>query len=196
MRENTIRLRNIWHGMKQRCENPKATGYKHYGQRGIKVCEQWRNNYYSFVLWAFLNGYESCLSIDRINNNGDYCPTNCRWATLNIQANNNSRNAIIEGKTVADWAFEYGINYRTLHNRIFRSGMSLNDALTSTLYRTKRVAKMDKEGNILEVFDSAKKAANGNNSLRYHIQLCCNGEKKTANGYRWKYYEDNKSKKF
>lgn len=78
--ESDTRLHNIWRGMKGRCTNPKAQNYKYYGGKGIKVCPKWEK-YITFRNWANANGYKKELVIDRINSNGNYEPTNCRWVT-------------------------------------------------------------------------------------------------------------------
>lgn len=84
----TTRLYGIWCNMKQRCNNPSETAYKYYGGRGIRVCDEWQASYPSFYVWAIANGYKDDLTIDRINNDGDYCPDNCRWATMKQQIDN------------------------------------------------------------------------------------------------------------
>lgn len=75
------RLYIIWTNMKRRCFYPKDINFHRYGGRGITVCPEWRNNYSLFRFWAILNGYQNNLTIDRINNDGNYEPDNCQWLT-------------------------------------------------------------------------------------------------------------------
>ena len=84
------RLYTIWVEIKNRTLNPKNKSYNDYGGRGITICEEWKNDFMSFYNWALSNGYEENkgLSIDRIDNDGNYCPENCRWVTQTIQSRN------------------------------------------------------------------------------------------------------------
>lgn len=89
------RLYSVWHGMRQRCYNTKTRGYKNYGGRGIKICDEWlgEHGFENFYEWAMANGYDENAkrgdcTIDRINNDGNYEPSNCRWVDLEVQRTN------------------------------------------------------------------------------------------------------------
>jgi len=85
------RLYNILKMMKQRVYNKKHTNYDYYGGRGITICDEWRNDFMSFYNWSIENGYQEDLTIDRINVNGNYEPSNCRWATRAVQSRNTKK---------------------------------------------------------------------------------------------------------
>lgn len=138
------RLYGVWSAMKERCGNPKNRSYKHYGARGISVCDEWANDFSSFRSWAMSNGYSENLTIDRIDFNGNYEPGNCRFVTTAMQNRNYSRNHFItyrgETKCVADWADEFGINRATILWRI-NAGKTLDEVFSLTDGRTTRWKK-------------------------------------------------------
>lgn len=126
------RLYAIYKHMKNRCHNRNNIRYKHYGGRGIKICDEWLNDFMAFYEWAYKNGYNDSLSIDRIDVNGNYEPSNCRWATKR-QQNNNKQNTIyltLNGKTqtIAQWRKELNLKYITVYNRYIR-GLSVGECL-------------------------------------------------------------------
>lgn len=118
------RLYRIWCCMKGRCHNKNLKAYKDYGERGIYVCQNWINNYREFEKWALNNGYNDNLTIDRINNNGIYEPSNCRWVTKKEQNRNKRNNIYItyNGKKILlkDYAKEKNLNYKSLHSKYLR----------------------------------------------------------------------------
>lgn len=116
---------NIWSMMKNRCTNPNCNRHQYYKDKGIKVCDRWLG----------ANGFENFVhdmgerpspkhSLDRIDNNGDYCPENCRWATYKEQSNNQTSNVILEHngekKTLAQWCDVYSFDYKLAHRRLHR----------------------------------------------------------------------------
>lgn len=127
------RLFYIWQNMLKRCYNHNSPKYKDYGGRGITVCEEWRESFTAFQKWAVESGYQDDLKIDRKDNNGNYCPENCHWATDKEQANNKRTNRLItcNGKTqtLAQWAEEMGIPRQTINSRINKLGWSAERAL-------------------------------------------------------------------
>ena len=130
--QSDTRLYHIWRTMKARCDDPNSVKFNRYGARGISICKEWYD-FANFYKWAMENGYKDILSIDRIDNNGNYEPSNCRWATAIQQANNTSANVLLEFcgevKTEAEWAREVGIRLSVISKRLKR-GWSVEDALT------------------------------------------------------------------
>lgn len=118
------KLYKKWKDMRRRCNNPNRKCYKNYGGRGIKVCKEWEEDFMNFYNWAMENGYDEDLTIDRVDNDGNYEPNNCRWITRKEQNNNKqqSRYVTINGiaKTLKDWSIESGLPYDALRRRLDR----------------------------------------------------------------------------
>lgn len=131
------RIYTTWLNMKARCENPLADGYKNYGGRGITVCKRWQSfeNFY-----ADMGDPPHLMTIDRINNNGNYEPDNCRWATKHTQSRNKRTNVVvtINGRTMVlkDWCAEYDISPIMVWSRR-RRGWSMEDAITTPRERSR-----------------------------------------------------------
>lgn len=125
------RLYDIWRQMLHRCYNSSDKNYNRYGGRGISVCNEWRNDVYSFKKWATNNGYKDEFTIERIDTNGNYEPSNCRWATRLEQANNTSRNRFFmyegEIRTIRQIAKIRNMEYKTLYERIRRGNEKLKE---------------------------------------------------------------------
>lgn len=125
------RLYSIWKAMLARCYNPNFIQFDDYGGRGVTVCDEWLD-YPTFKEWAISTSYNDNLTIDRIDTNGNYEPSNCRWATRREQILNRrvTRWYTMDGKTMClrDWAREYNMDYGTLRARL-RSGMDFVSAI-------------------------------------------------------------------
>ena len=131
----------VWKAIKKRCENPNDTAYKNYGGRGIKVCDEWKNDFTSFYNWSIKNGYKEGLSIDRIDNNGNYEPLNCRWATRIEQGRNTRKNRFIEYNgekhCISEWSSLLGIKQRKIYDRL-KKGWSIEKVFSKKRYETTR----------------------------------------------------------
>lgn len=113
-----------WLYMKKRCYNKNNQDYKDYGGRGITICDEWLKDYTSFKKWAYANGFKENLSIDRIDVNGNYEPSNCRWVDSDIQSKNKRNNVFLEKngevKILQEWAGELGISKTTLKRQVLK----------------------------------------------------------------------------
>lgn len=145
-------LYTTWCGMRQRCNNPNSSSYPRYGGRGISVCDEWNNDFLAFKKWAKENGARKGLTIDRINNDGDYCPDNCRWADLIVQANNKRTNRIItyngESHTVMEWSRLTGIQEGTIRSRLDKYGCTIGQALGFEEYEVQKSHLVEYNGEI------------------------------------------------
>lgn len=131
-RLKNVRLYRIYWAMKSRCYNKHYPHYKWYGARGITVCDEWLNDFMSFYNWAINNGYNDNLTLDRINSNMNYTPSNCRWANPKMQARNrrNNKYITINGEThcLKEWCEILNLNYNKIRQRL-RYKWSIEKAL-------------------------------------------------------------------
>lgn len=117
------RIYKIWRNLKNRILNPKYKKYKYYGGRGISICDEWKNDFMPFYDWSMSNGYSDELSIDRIDNNGNYEPSNCRWSTQTMQ----NRNQRIQTNNTSGFK---GVSYRKDNNK-YRAGIVINKKMVN-----------------------------------------------------------------
>ena len=124
------KLYRCWCNMKSRCYNKNTKSYKNYGERDINVCEEWTENYVNFKDWALANGYKDGLSLDRINNDGNYEPSNCRWTVKTVQARNTRKirkdnktgyRGVQKSNTNGKFRVQVGINGANVHLGTFNS---------------------------------------------------------------------------
>lgn len=132
------RLMNIFTGMRKRCYNTNRQGYKNYGGRGIKICDDWLANRQSFYDWALNNGYKDNLTIDRIDNNGNYSPDNCRWISREEQGYNKTTTHYLTyggvRKSLIEWAKELNIDYDVFRSRV-KLGWSMERIISTPVRR-------------------------------------------------------------
>lgn len=135
VRQKDKHLYAVWNGIKQRCFNKNNSSYHNYGGRGITMDSRWAENYETFYNWAIKAGYKRGLTIDRINNDGNYCEENCRFVDRQVQANNkrNVKTYTINGKTqsLRDWCREYNIGHSLVYQRVSKLGWPIEKALST-----------------------------------------------------------------
>lgn len=142
--ESKTSLYRHWVSMIYRCTKPNHFAYKWYGARGIKVCDEWLT-YEGFKEWVQATRPNETYTVDRIDVNGDYCPKNCRWIPMGEQANNRRTNVIIEydgeKKSLMSWCEELGLNYKRVHNRMFKLGWDFERAISCPVDESKKNKK-------------------------------------------------------
>lgn len=137
---SNTRLYRIWCDIKNRCYNSKVSNYSSYGGRGIRICDDWMDPI-KFFEWANQSGYSDGLTIERIDIDGDYTPSNCKWITLSEQQFNKTTSHIIEingeSKCLREWCMVYDMPYKTVHRRINNLGWEPLVALTTPVRKHK-----------------------------------------------------------
>ncbi len=132
------RLYRCWLNMVRRCDRPKLRAYKNYGGRGIRVCAEWTDNPLAFAAWAYANGYSANLTIDRIDTNGHYEPSNCRWVPMSEQSGNRRNRSVYtawgETKPVSEWLLDERCIIKSkprIRYRVFRCSWSPEKAMST-----------------------------------------------------------------
>lgn len=160
----------VWQGIRDRCNNPNNKQYKNYGGRGIRVCDEWMNSSDSFIEWAIQNGYEEGLQLDRIDNDGNYEPSNCRFVTQLENARNKQNTIYIhyEGEllTIGEVAERSGLRENLIYQRIHKFHWSEYDAthvIPDSHYYTaktfRRTILTNMENGEIKNFDSCSQAS-------------------------------------
>lgn len=206
-KDGKTRLHKIWSNMKQRCSNPKVRAYKTYGGRGITVCDEWKDSFKNFKEWAYSNGYNDTLTIERIDVNGNYEPSNCKWITLEEQVNNKTNSVWIEvdgiKKTAKQWSRITGIPYNSIISRVNR-GVNPRIIVTAKSLKcytdeeigikrkntAKPIMQFTKDGQFVARFDRVKDAAKTIGCSPSDISENLTGRSATSHGYVWKYAEE------
>jgi len=121
---SNTRLYHIYKGIKQRCHNENNPAYMYYGGKGVSICNEWNCDYLKFKEWSLNNNYDEFVSIDRINPDGNYCPENCRWVSMQKQQNNKLNSMFVtigdDKLTIAEWADKSKTNKQTLYSKFYR----------------------------------------------------------------------------
>ena len=123
------RLRRIYCSMITRCYNQNNRAFRWYGAKGITVCQEWRDDKQNFIKWALENGYSETLTLDRIDSNGNYDPSNCRWVDVKTQIRNRSNTIKLYGKPLAEWCDILHLDYKVILRRMY-SGSSFEEAIS------------------------------------------------------------------
>lgn len=130
-------LYNVWRGIKERCYCPKNKAFKYYGGKGVEVCTEWKDDFGTFKKWAEDNGYKQGLTIDRLDNNKNYEPSNCRWTTMREQSNNktNISKYEINGElySLRDLSEKFNLPIDVLYYRVKRAKWSIEKAVGTPL---------------------------------------------------------------
>lgn len=117
--QSRSRLYDVYYSMLGRCYRKTTEHFRYYGGRGIAVCDEWRSSFSAFAEWAKASGYHEGLSIDRIDTNGNYSPSNCRWASKTEQTRNRKNTLRFRDKPIAQWCEELKVKYGTVKRRIY-----------------------------------------------------------------------------
>lgn len=215
--KRNTRIYHTWRSMKDRCYNIYCKEYLHYGGRGITVCPEWKDDFQAFYNWALSNGYSDDLTIDRIDVNGNYEPSNCRWATVKEQSINKRGTVKITIKNTCkplkQWCNEFDFPYALAYGRyrkITNSGMDCKDLsiifCKDTLYiknrekpsrtkpyvdyRERPIIQYDLSKNPIKEWSGIKEIKQFTDFNKNAVLNCCYGLALTHKGFMWRYKND------
>ena len=190
-------LWGTWTSMLRRCESPKHKAYKYYGGKGVKVCPEW-HDFWNFAEWAEKQGgRKQGQTLDRINSNGDYCPENCRFASMRTQSLNKCSNIRItydnQTKTIQEWSEITGICHETLRNRYWR-GWAPEKIINTTPPKLPhphnvkpKVLQYNLNNQLINTYDNLQSVPN--EYSKKSVSYCACGHQKSYKGFIWKYSE-------
>lgn len=170
--KTNTKIYKLWMGIKSRCNNINNPKYKSYGGRGIKVCDEWQNDFMSFYNWTLANGYDENAkygecTIERINVNGNYEPNNCTFKNLKEQANNKTTNVFVEYNgethTLKQWSEIFNLKYKSMVNRyhLYLDGKTefiktLDDVFSNADFRKAKEIKLTYNNKTLTISEWSK----------------------------------------
>jgi len=193
-------LYRVWADIKTRCLNKHSKSYSYYGEKGIKVCDEWKDDFYNFYLWSINNGYRKGLTIDRIDNKGNYEPQNCRWVTMKEQNNNKNNTTMVtfngKNQSLSVWCEELNIDYERTKCRLTRTKTkyTIDEAFVlpkrskekNIIYTCQKVLLIDKD----DIFNSASEAERKTGIDHRRIIECCIGKREQAGNFHWRYINE------
>lgn len=185
--ESKTRLYELWLGIKRRCYDKNNTSYKWYGAKGVKMCEEWLNDYTKFRDWAYSTGYDETLprgrqTIERKDTNGDYCPENCEWKTIQQQQRNKSSNRPYEYNgeihLLPEWAEILHLDYNLLRSRVGDYGWTLEQAITEPINSKVKIERrrIEYKGENLTIKEWSKKLGISESTIRGRLNHSENPE--------------------
>lgn len=197
--KRNTRLYNVWGLMKNRCNCITNDNYHNYGGRGIKVCDEWQNNFMNFYTWAMKNGYDETAkrgecTLDRIDVNGNYEPSNCRWVNSKIQSNNTRYNRYItyEGLTltVSQWSDKIKVDSSTIRERLKR-GLPIEKVLFPKNLRKNFntvILQYDMDMNLVKRWECSARQIDRQTNFTYrNILYCCQRKQSHHKHFIWRY---------
>jgi len=191
-------LLGIWHAIKYRCYNPKDPSYKHYGARGVIMCDEWKDNFVTFYTWCIANGWRKGVDLDKDIKAKElgveallYSPERCQFVTRKTNTRNSRRNHIIEykgeKKILEEWSEILGIKRDTLLARLNKQKMSVEEAFTKKVGKQRAVRQFTLDWEFVKDYPSITIAAK---ETGIHIGSICqhlSGDSIYAGKFKWKY---------